>query len=234
VYTLGRFAILIEGAVLQFNGKSQRKPQELLKVLIALGSQDVRIERIIDCLWPDAPGDAAADVFKTTLYRLRKIFQNYEALKLNDHSLSLNTRYVWVDSLSIDEIAHDLKSRDLMDLKQALRIYQGPFLDGESMPWVLTYRDRLRGRYLATVEHLGTLFENAGDWPAAAEIYEQAVEAEPVAETPYRGLINSYLQLGRRAEALTVYQRCDRSLQSLLGIKPSCEIQALYQVILGS
>jgi DNA-binding SARP family transcriptional activator len=232
IHTLGRFGIQVDGSVLQFAGKSQRKPQELLKALIAFGSRDVPTERLIDCLWPDAAGDSAADALKTTLYRLRKLLQHHTALRLNDRHLSLATEYVWVDSLAFEDIAHQLKSLDIEALMRALQIYRGPFLDGESEAWVLSYRERLRTEYLAAVERLGTLLENTGDWPAATEIYINAVEIEPVAETLYRRLINSYLQLGRRTEALTAYQRCKLALQVYLGIKPARETQALYQAIL--
>ncbi|MBP7392910.1 MAG: bacterial transcriptional activator domain-containing protein [Zoogloea sp.] len=41
-----------------------------------------------------------------------------------------------------------------------------------------------------------------------------AIEVEPVAESFYRRLMSCYAQLGRRAEALAVYQRCRQSLLS--------------------
>ncbi len=232
VYTLGRFAVQIYNKAVQFDGKAQRKPLELLKALIAFGSQDVRVERLTDCLWPDAQGDAAADVLKTTLHRLRKLLQNNEALRLNDRHLSLDKRCIWVDSLVFDHISHQAKALDAAALEHALRIYGGPFLDGDSTPWALGYRERLRAGYLVAAERLGTLLENAGGWSAAAETYEKAVEMEPAAETLYRRLMSSYLQLGRRTEALTVYRRCDLALQTHLGIKPTRETQALYQSIL--
>ena len=78
-------------------------------------------------------------------------------------------------------------------------------------------------------ERLGTLLEQDGDWPAAVDCYLRAIEVEPVAESFYRCLMNAYARLGRRPEALAVYQRCRQSLLTRQGVSPTPETQALYQ-----
>ena len=78
-------------------------------------------------------------------------------------------------------------------------------------------------------ERLGDLLESERDWPAAVDCYLHAIEVEPGAEGFYRRLMQTYDQLGRRAEALAVYQRCRQSLLSRLGVSPARETQALYR-----
>jgi DNA-binding SARP family transcriptional activator len=77
-------------------------------------------------------------------------------------------------------------------------------------------------------ERLGTLLERDGDWPGAVDCYLRAIEVEPVAESFYRRLMNAYARLGRRAEALAVYQRCRQSLLTRQGVSPTPETQTHY------
>jgi LuxR family maltose regulon positive regulatory protein len=51
IYTFDRFQIVIDGKSLQFTGKAQKRPLELLKTIFAYGGVDIRIDKIIDALW---------------------------------------------------------------------------------------------------------------------------------------------------------------------------------------
>jgi tetratricopeptide (TPR) repeat protein len=97
IYTLGRFSILRNDKTLRFSRKAQRKPIEMLKVLLARGGRDASVELLCDDLWPDSDGDIANVSFKTNLHRLRKLLGNDEAVILKDGRLSLNPRCCWVD-----------------------------------------------------------------------------------------------------------------------------------------
>lgn len=80
-------------------------------------------------------------------------------------------------------------------------------------------------------ERLGGMLELEGQWLAATDCYHRAIEIEPVAESFYRRLMSAYGQLGRRAEALAIYQQCRLALLSRLGISPTPETQALYRTL---
>jgi DNA-binding SARP family transcriptional activator len=80
-------------------------------------------------------------------------------------------------------------------------------------------------------EKFGLMLEQDNDWSSAAECYRSVIEVEPVAEIFYRRLMSSYAQLGRRTEALAVYQRCRQSLLTRLGVSPVQETQNLYHTL---
>ena len=229
LYTLGRFEILRDDQPLRSSGKAQRKPLELLKCLCAFGGQAVNQDRVTDALWPDNDGDAADQALRTTLHRLRKLLQHEQAVRLEDRHLHLDPRYLWADCLAFDRVAHHPQTADRSSLQRALNRYRGPFLHGESAPWALAFRERLRAHYMSMAERLGTLLEQDGDWLGAVDCYLRAIEVEPVAESFYRRLMNAYARLGRRPEALAVYQRCRQSLLTRQGVSPTQETQALYQ-----
>lgn len=99
IYTLGKFEILINGKPLESSGKVQKKPLEMLKAIIALGSAaPVPVEKIADKLWPDAEGDMAHQSFKFTVHRLRKLLGNEKAVRVQDGNVTLDMRYCWVDA----------------------------------------------------------------------------------------------------------------------------------------
>lgn len=98
IYTLDRFEILIDGKPLEFSGKVQKKPLEMLKTIIDTGGEDVPVEKIADKLWPDADGDKAHSNFEMTLSRLRKLIGG-KSIELKGGMVSLNPRMVWVDKL---------------------------------------------------------------------------------------------------------------------------------------
>jgi LuxR family maltose regulon positive regulatory protein len=189
---------------------------------------------VTDALWPDAAGDAAEQALGTTLHRLRKLLQHEQAVRLGDRQLSLDFRYIWVDALAFDRVAHHPDRADRVSLQCALNRYRGPFLEGESAPWALAFHERLRSHFLKMSERLGTLLEKEGDWSAAIECYHRVVEIEPMAESFYRRLMACHAKLGQRAEALTAFQRCRQALLTHLGVSPTRETQTLYQKLIDS
>ena len=185
IYTLGRFGLVVNDQPVTFGRKAQRKPLELLKILIAWGGRDVNQARIADALWPDADGDTAQQTLATTLYRLRRLLSHEHALSVRDGRLSLDSRYCWVDIWCLERrISQTLTwvreanegSATSGDLATAtntlLRAYRGPFLGQDPESWALQARDRLRDRYLKCLEELGGYWEQQQNEEMARACHE--------------------------------------------------------------
>lgn len=233
IYTLGRFSVLCNDIPLRFEGKTQRKPLELLKYLCAFGSRAISQNRIMDALWPESSGDVAEQALRTTLHRLRKLLQHEKAIRLENRQLSLDTGYVWIDYIAFYRVVY-LPAATQNTLQTAINRYQGHFLAGESESWILSFRERLHLHYLNMSERLGLLLEHNNDWTAAATHYLRAIGIEPVAEVFYRRLMICYIRLGRPARIHSTYQCCCHTLLSYLGTSPSQETQLLYQSLIAS
>lgn len=231
ISTLGRFEVSIDDIPLTYSGKTQRKPLELLKYLCAAGAQGANQDLIEEALWPDADGEAADQAFRTTLHRLRKLLRHDDAVQLSDRHLSLDPSLVSLDHMAFERRAQDVDRTDAAALERTLALYRGHFLQGETAPWVLPIREQLRARFLDLTEQLGALLEERGEVGEAAQKYLQALEVEPVAEVMYRKVMMTYVQLGRRSEAIGVYQRFSQALQTKLGVPPTPETVSLYHTI---
>jgi DNA-binding SARP family transcriptional activator len=227
LHTLGGFRVERQGEPLRFASKAQKRPLALLMALVALGGQagdGVASTRLAEALWPDAEGDAARSALGTTLFRLRHLLEDEEAIRLSEGKLSLDPDRVWVDAWALEALAGAAEPA-VADL---LRLYRGHFLEREEdAPWMIAPRERLRGLFLRAVDSLGQGCEAAGHWQEAAELYRGALTQDSLAESLYCHLMRCYRELGRPADALETYRRCRQALSISLGLAPSAETEAL-------
>ncbi len=231
IATLGRFEIAIDDVPLTTTGKTQRKPLELVKYLCAAGSHGSNEDLVEEALWPDSDGEAAGQAFRTTMHRLRKLLRHDEAISLSDRHVSLDPSLVSVDYMAFEQMARGVDHTDAAAIERALSLYGGHFLQGETTSWALPVRERLRALFLNLTEQLGALLEEQGKVNEATQKYLRALEVEPVAEVMCRRVMMTYVRLGRRTEALGVYQRFTLALNKKLGVSPTSETVALYHNI---
>jgi DNA-binding SARP family transcriptional activator len=245
VSALGGFTLLRDSSPVEFSSKGPGRPMELLKVLLALGGQNVRSDQLADALWPRVDADYAHKSFTTTLHRLRRIFDDDDALTLRDTRLSLEPRLVWVDTWALEQLLTELDGalrepraraepvlRALTD--EALSLYRGPFLPDESeQPSFIACREQIRGKLLRCLTRVARWWEDNGMPDAAIDCYLRCIDADGLCEAFYRNLMQCYQRRGERAEALATYERLRTMLASRLKATPSQETQAVYTALLS-
>ena len=246
VFALGRFALVINGAPLEFERKVQKKPLEMLKCLVAQGGREVNAIALNRVLWPDAEGDAAQGSFEVTLRRLRKLLGNDQAVTLKDGKLALNAKMCWVDTWAFERAqghaesllgqggAKSLAPEEFETLaERPIKFYTGHFLPGdEEQPWLLGYRQRLASKFLRHVSAIGQVWEDLGQLHKSTLLYQRALELDPFGEALYRRLMILQCRQGRKAEALETYRRCRQMLSVVLGMRPSPETEAVHQSLI--
>ena len=99
--------------------------------------------------------------------------------------------------------------------------------------WVLSSRERLRSKFLRLVTRLGCYREQHRQWPKAVEVFQKGLEVDGLAEEFYQHLMVCYQEMGQRAEAVSIYNRCRTLLLSSLGIPPSRKTEDLYRSIMN-
>jgi ATP/maltotriose-dependent transcriptional regulator MalT len=241
IAALGRFELLREDAPVEFSGKGPGRPMELLKVLVALGGQNVRADQLGDALWPHVDADYAHKSFTAALHRLRRLLGEDDALQLRDGRLSLDAGLVWVDAWALEAVLDELDGRlrapphaarvpELRSLvDEALALYRGPFLPDESeQPSYLACREQIRSRVLRCLARVARAFEEAGQPAAGADSYQRLIDADPLYEAPYRNLMLACQRSGDLAEARATYERLRAILANRLKVMPSAETQAVY------
>ncbi len=246
IATLGRFELLRDGKPVEFSGKGPGRPVELLKVLIAMGGQNVRADQLADALWPHVDADYAHKSFTATLHRLRRLLDEEDALLLRDARLGLGSALIWIDTWALEQVLAELD--DLLRvphvqgappqlgrlLDEAFALYRGPFLPDESeQPGYIACREQIRARLLRCLSRIARDWEQAGRANAAADCYLRCIEADPLFEGPYRNLMLCYQRAGEHAEARATYERLRTILSARLKAMPSPETQAVFAALAG-
>jgi len=81
---------------------------------------------------------------------------------------------------------------------------------------------------LRSVSKVSRQREEAGEGDAAADCYQQLIEADDLFEAPYRYLMQCLHRRGDASEARSAYERLRTVLSTKLKMMPSAETQAVY------
>ncbi len=229
IEALGSFQVYVDEKPLRISGKAQRRPLNLLKALV-LHQGGCEIDTLIDRYWSDLDGDAARNAFDLALHRLRKILLRKESIVLAQGRVRLNRSMVWVDAFALEAEADENYDPPppVEQVRRLLQLYRGPLLAGESEPWTLAPRERLRGAFLRRVAQLSDLLQASHQYEALIDLNHRALDVEPLAEEVYRRLMQSLIAQDRHAEARQIYHRCEEALTRTLSVTPSLSTQQLY------
>jgi LuxR family maltose regulon positive regulatory protein len=137
VQLLGRFVLHVGGKQVRFPRKAQRRPLELLQLLVLRGGSGVPEAEIADELWPDADGDRAERALKVALHRLRTILGDGTLIERQSGTLSLDRRRVAVDLWALEQRLARAEAPP-----EAL----GALLPGNVSSWAAAARQRLEAR----------------------------------------------------------------------------------------
>lgn len=242
IHTLGRFEIHLNGMPLEFSGKVQKKPLELLKMFIAHGAKRVPAVMLAGELWFDADGDSAMNSFNVTLHRLRHLLGSERAIRKLDDEIFIDQELVWVDAWAFEKLLvaarKPLKLGNeelaLELIRKAVSLYQGPFLPCEpDKPWAFTYREHLKGRFTHAAGTVCRYLECHGETHQAIDCYRDGLEIDHLSEEFYQQLMLCYLQAGLHAEAARVWEICRKNLAIHLAISPSPKTMEIYRMITG-
>ncbi len=243
VRALGGFEIERDGKSVEFSGKGPGRPLELLKVLLAMGGQGVRVHQLADALWPNTDADYAHKSFTTALHRLRRLLECDEALVLSDGRLSFDAVCVWTDAGALNAALQriDALTRTAaagaepalqQAVEQALALYRGPFLPDESdQPDYLAWREQLRARLLRHLAGASRVWEMQGHAELAVDAYQRLIDADPLFEAAYRHLMLCHQRRGDASAARELYERLRTTLSMRLRVMPSAQTQELYATL---
>jgi DNA-binding SARP family transcriptional activator len=242
IYTLGRFEIQLNGVPLKFSGKVQKKPLELLKMLIAHGVKRISAVMLAGELWPDADGAAAMNSFNVALHRLRHLLDSDHVIRKQEDEIYLDRELVWVDAWGFEELLIAARQplnlgdegRALDLIRDAVALYPGPFLPCEpDISWAFTYREHLRGRFTHAAGTVCRYLESHGETSEAIDCYRDGLQIDNLSEEFYQQLMLCYIQAGLHAEAAVVWECCRKNLAIHLAISPSPKTMEIYRMITG-
>lgn len=238
VLALGPPCVMLGAAILDLRTFETQSARDLLFFLIDLPHGCTR-EELMLAFWPDSTAARARSALNSTLTRLRRAMGRDVIATEGDRChivRSIALRYdadlfrhhlAAAADESSPEAAH-------ANLDCAIALVRGDYLQGINAQWCVDRRweyDRL----VADTRHkLAQSHVRSHRWHAAAAEYARLVAKDPLDESAYRGLMQSYAAVGERSRALQVYARLVDWLDQEVGVEPDPRTAALYQAIRGS
>lgn len=234
VRLFGSLNVLRDGQPLQAPGKGARRPRELLCLLAAHAGQALDVQVVIDELWPSLEAEAPRASLDMAVSRLRRWLGVPEAVQVADGRIALDPDRVWTDVGALEPLAARAAAGEPGAWDALRSVYPGPLLDGVALgPRLLARRTALAERYAQAVQRASLGLLACGEWVAAIELAQGALQADPLCEPLHRVLIQAQLARGERALARRSYERCRELLRSRLGVDPSPATESLLHGATG-
>jgi DNA-binding SARP family transcriptional activator len=242
VRMLGALQVTLDGTPL--TGFESDKERVLLAYLVEESQLPHRREKLAGLLWPERPESAARSNLRRVLSNLRRLLGDRipsgpPFLLVTEHTVRLNpTCDAWVDSLSFAGLLRQLRQQPGTQLEDAIRLYQGDFLEGLSVSdspaceeWILLCRERYQRLMMEALHRLVEAYGQQGSYARALELACRQLELEPWWEEAHQQLIRLLALSGHRSDALAQYEKCRRVLAEELDAEPSLETTGLYEQI---
>ncbi len=244
LWLLGAPRLEQNGAPLQVG---RRKAIALLTYLAMTGEAHSR-EALATLFWPDYPEARAHANLRRTIWTLKdSLGKEWVAADRESFSL-VRSPGLWLD---VDEFqrllltgemhdhpAHEVCSACLSSLSQAAKLYRDDFLAGFTLPdcpdfdeWQFFQREGLRSDLAGVLERLVRGHSSRSEFELAIPYARRWLALDPLHEPAQRQLMQLYVWTGQAAAALRQYHECVRALEEELGVSPSAETIALYEVI---
>ncbi len=199
----------------------------LLALLVRRPGTPLTREKAAGLLWGARPEARARARLSDTLYRLRQELGNEAILSVAD-GLYLDGEVVSSDVAAFDDAMEAARWRE------AVELYQGPFLDGfhlEGAPeferWLERERRRLSMRHREALEELAGEAEGAEAWPEAVTWWRQRLAQDPTNTPVVLRLMKVLATSGHVAGAVKEARMHERRLRDDLDLPLPQEVRAL-------
>lgn len=208
-------------------------------------ARPLRKEQILVALWPDAESEKIDQIFRSTIYYLRKALGK-DCLEYTAGLYHLNLARVYEDRIWYDVAIFDTcyseakKALEQEDdeaaataFTQMLDLYTGDYLQPFYSDWCISRRDQLRQAYIDALHHLALIYWRREDYEGSLQHWQHLISLDICFEKAHYGIMRCYWRQGKRELALRQYQRYCHILQEELQATPGAALQKLYRRILG-
>jgi DNA-binding SARP family transcriptional activator/TolB-like protein len=213
-----------------------RKAQAILGCLCLAAGMPLRRGQLAAMLWDRVPPDQARASFRQAFRELTVPLGDLadEIFEADRETIRLNVDLCWIDALAVTAPLDGDVRRDLAGHCQGDLLAKLDDVSTSFSQWVVDKRAQF-------VEQLRCLLEreageDAKESPASqrADIALRLIDFCPTYEGAWRVLMRALTDMERPAQALEEYIRCEHTLQTLLGVKPSPETRALHAAMRAS
>jgi LuxR family maltose regulon positive regulatory protein len=227
------------------------KSRTLFSYLVCARPRRVHKEELIETLWPGVGPDRGAHSLQVVLSDLRRALTGGVARRdgralvhrLGEHYCLDVGATGWVDAETF-EAEYELgrqahlrgdRERATVHLESSASLWIGDYLAEERFAdWAEPRRQRIRDRYVDTLQRLVRLYEASGQLENAVATAKKLLTVDPYLEPYYRDLMRCLRQLGDHGGVIQAYLRCEQAMREGFDNDVSVETRRLLEVYFGS
>ncbi|MGM0500351.1 MAG: AfsR/SARP family transcriptional regulator [Bacillota bacterium] len=239
-YGLGSFYFEYRDKMINGSNWVSKKALCILMYLVQEKKNRITVEELVDVFWPESELEDGKNKLYNTIYLLRKSLKKNEVPK--DIIESVNGAYnisssytIWTDWDYFKENVNNLlsgKEFSIEELKSILELYRGDYFSSlKYEEWTDLNREKMREYYLILIEKITEKLYNQENYRETLNYLHKGIEYDPYRESFYLLYIKASVKLGRIAEAINSYKKCERILKEELNVPPGHELKNEYQRI---
>lgn len=231
---LGAPKLLRNGTVI--GGFITRKAEALFYYLAVTKRPHTRAA-LAALLWPEMSEQSARKNLRDVVASLRKVVGDH--LLISHQTLAMDpAQPYWVDVAVLSSVLADPRNAPLAELREALGLYHGEFLEGfyvlHAIPfdeWARQKREECHTLVLHGLHLLADRYLATGEYDAGLTATRRLLLLDPWNEEAHRKQMLLFALAGQRSGALAQYQSCVQILADELRVEPMPETTALYRQI---
>lgn len=239
-YGLGPFYFEYHNKKVNGSGWVSKRALFVFMYLLLSKNRNVSAEELIDIFWEESDFEDGKNKLYNTIYLLRRSLVKdgipKDIIESVSGGYSINNSYeIWTDwdyfESKTDQMIHG-KNLDLEELEKLFQLYKGDFFPAlRYEDWTEIQREKLRENYLNLIEILSTRLYNAQKFRDTVNYLHRGIEYDPYRENFYLLYIKALVKLGRIAEAINSYKKCEQILKEELDVLPGQELKNEYHKI---
>jgi len=201
------------------------KVKEICAFLVHHRGKPVDTAAIVEAVWPEHDWIKARAYLYTCLSYLRRSLAHHgipaEVRKVGD-GFALASDELLCDVSEFEAALAQASASGTADERLYAKLndlYEGDYMNGCDYAWAIPRQLALREKYVAVLRCSFAAFRKAGNAALAEDSLRRVLALAPDSEPDGRELIRFYLETGRRAEALKVFQQMEKTVRGQLGLE---------------
>jgi predicted ATPase/DNA-binding SARP family transcriptional activator len=212
------------------------KTTELLARLALEAGSGVRVDALLEELWPTSPG---RNTLQSKVSQLRRALGDKDLVLGQGDTYRLVVEPDDVDAVHVVDLASEGSAARLSGdaataldkASEGLALFRGEILLDEG-DWAAPHRARLDEVRLRLLEDVMSARVDLGSGGELVAELETLVDLHPLRERLWACLMTALYRGGRQADALAAYARVRKLLVTELGIEPGPDLRMLEQRLL--
>ena len=214
------------------------KVKELFAYFFMHLNHSIQRDMLIETLWPDVDYQRAKIQLHTAMSYLRKLLDELghsNAITFSSGSYTLKLEGFESDIHQLEAISkneHVITSDNLGLIEKVIQQYDGDYMEDSDYEWATTKAQEIRQKLLNLLQMLVDYFDRQQNVHQKQKYLQQLVALNPYSEHATQQLMQHYVAIGNRGEAVRVYHEIKSILIEDLGILPDQSTTQLYDSIL--